>query len=119
MKTDGQALGAAERRRISREARDAFPPMGVYAVRDAGTGLVRVGSSRDVHARLRRIQFELRLGGCPDKELQAAWRQDPARFSFEVLELVRQRSDPAFDYAGELRVLEQLHRDELCAGAAP
>src|SRR5512135_2757508 len=111
--------GAAERRRLAREARDAFPPMGVYAVRDHGTGLVRVGSSRDVHARLRRIQFELRLGGCPDKELQAAWRQDPARFSFEVLELVRQRSDPAFDYAGELRVLEQLHRDELCAGSAP
>lgn len=119
MNTDVQSLGAAERRRLSREARDAFPPMGVYAVRDGSTGLVRVGSSRDVHARLRRIQFELRLGGCADKELQAAWRQDPARFSFEVLELVRQRSDPAFDYAEELRVLEQLHRQDLRAEAAP
>jgi hypothetical protein len=33
-----------------------------------------------------------------------------------VLELVKQRTDPAFDYAQELRVLEQLHREELCAG---
>lgn len=110
---------AAERRRLSRQARDAFPPMGVYAVRDQASGRVRVGSARDVHARLNRIRFELRLGGHPDKELQAAWRQDPARFSFEVLELVKQRTDPAFDHAEELRVLEQLYRQELCAEDTP
>jgi hypothetical protein len=34
-----------------------------------------------------------------------------------VLELVKQRTDPAFDYVEELRVLEALHRQELCAGA--
>ncbi|HWI83625.1 GIY-YIG nuclease family protein [Ramlibacter sp.] len=107
---------SAQRRRRARQARDAFPPMGVYAVRERAAGLVRVGSSRDVHARLTRIQFELRLGTHPDKELQAAWRHDPARFSFEVLELVQQRSDPAFDYAEELRVLEQLYREELADG---
>lgn len=106
----------AQRRRRSREARDAFPPMGIYAVRDGSTGRVLVGSTRDVHARLRRMQFELRLGTHPDKDLQSAWREDAARFSFEVLELVKQRSDPAFDYAQELRVLEQLYRDELCEG---
>jgi hypothetical protein len=106
---------ATERRRIARQARDSFPPMGIYAVRDQTSGRVRVGSSRDVYARLNRIQFELRLGGHTDKQLQAAWRQDPARISFEVLELVKQRSDPVFDYAEELRVLEQLYRAELGA----
>lgn len=109
---------ATQRRRRAREARDAFPPMGIYAVRDGSSGRVRVGSSRDVHARLRRVQFELRLGTHPDRDLQSAWRQDPASFSFEVLALVKQRADPAFDYAGELRVLEQLYRDELCEGPA-
>lgn len=106
----------AQRRRRSREARDAFPPMGIYAVRDGSSGRVLVGSTRDVHARLRRMQFELRLGTHPDKELQSAWLQDPARFSFEVLQLVKERADPAFDYSEELRVLEQLYRDELCEG---
>lgn len=109
---------AAKRRRRAREARDAFPPMGVYAVRDRASGSVSVGSSRDVHARLRRIQFELRLGAHKDKVLQAAWRQDPTRLSFEVVALVKQRADAAFDYAQELRVLEQLYREELC-GEAP
>lgn len=110
---NGRQRSATERRRLSREARDAFPPMGLYLVRDTESGPLRLGSSRDVHATLRRIQFELRLGSHPDKALQAQWRQDPARFSFEVLELVKERTDPAFDYEEELRTLLQLHGEEL------
>lgn len=109
-------LTSEQRRALSRQARDAFPPMGVYAIRHAASGRVRVGSSRDVHARLTRIQFELRLGRHLDRKLQALWQQDPAQLSFEVVELVKQRSDADFDYAGELRVLEELHREELSTG---
>lgn len=117
MTSEHPPMAAASRRALARQARDAFPPMGVYAVRDALTGQVRVGSSRDVHARLNRVRFELRLGSHPDRALQAAWRQDPARLSFDVLELVRERSDPAFDYREELGLLEQLHREQLATGA--
>jgi hypothetical protein len=113
-----QQQSATERRRLSREVRDAFPPMGLYLVRDRSTGPVRLGSSRDVYATLKRIQFELRLGSHPDKALQRQWRQDSARFSFEVLELVKERTDPTFDYDEELRTLLQLHREELGLGSA-
>ena len=109
---------AGERRRLARQARDAFPPMGIYAVRDTASGTVRVASSRNVHAALNRLQFELRLGSHTDKALQSEWTRDPARFSFEVVELVKERSDPDFDYAAELELLEQLHRAELCGGHA-
>ena len=105
------SLAPRDRRTLARQARDAFPPMGVYAVRSGST--VRVGASRNVHGTLNRIQFELRLGSHPDKSLQAAWQCAPESFSFDVLELVKERADPGFDYAGELRVLEQLHREEL------
>lgn len=109
----------AQRRQLARQARDAFPPMGVYAIRDHATGMVRVASSRNVHGTLNRILFELRLGSHPDKALQAAWRSGgPGRFSFDVLELVEERSDPAFDYAAELRALEELHRAVLAGGEA-
>lgn len=113
MKSAGMQHSGAQRRRLARAARDAFPPMGLYLVRDTTTGPLRIGASRDVHATLRRIQFELRLGSCPDKALQALWKQEPARFSFEVLDLVKERTDPAFDYDEELRALLQLHREEL------
>ena len=107
---------SAERRALSRQARDAFPPMGVYAIRDRVSGRVRVGSSRNVPGTLNRIQFELRLGSHPDKTLQSEWRQGGAgRFAFEVLQMLKERDDPAFDYAGELRVLEQLYREEFAS----
>ena len=109
---------SVDRRQVSRAARDAFPPMGLYVIRDAVGGRSRLGASRNVYAALNRIQFELRLGSHGDKALQAQWRQDPARFSFEVLELVRERADPAFDYEEELRTLLQLHREELGLGDA-
>lgn len=115
--SQNRTLSPAQRRQLSREARDAFPPMGVYAIRAGGR--VVVGSSRNVHGSLQRAQFELRLGSHRDKALQARWNDDPECFSFDVLELVRQREDAAFDYAGELQALEQLYREELAAEGAP
>ena len=105
---------SSERRELTRAARDAFPPMGVYAIKDSQAGILHVRASRNVHGGINREQFELRLGGHRDKALQAAWSCDPARFSFEVLEMVKERKEPDFDYAGELRLLEELYRAELC-----
>jgi hypothetical protein len=112
-------LSSERRRELSRAARDAFPPMGVYALRDASTGAVRVHASRNVHGAINRDQFALRLGSHRDKALQAEWSRDPARFTFEVLAMVKERSDPDFDYVAELRLLEQLYRAELCGEPAP
>lgn len=112
-------LPPSGRRKLAREARDAFPPMGVYAIR-AGDRIV-VAASRNVHGAINRAQFELRLGTHRDADLQSRWNHDgPACFSFDVLELVKEREDAAFDYAAELQVLEQLYREELAgAGATP
>jgi hypothetical protein len=118
MNTSPPPSSAADRRRLSREARDAFPPMGVYAVRDLHGGRVRVGASRNAVAFLNRLRFELRQGTHADRDLQVAWNRDPASLSFEVVELVKQRTDPAFDYAEELRLLEELHREAHETAAA-
>ena len=53
---------SADRRALARRARDAFPPMGVYAVRNRATGHVRVKSSRNVPGAINRPTFELRQG---------------------------------------------------------
>jgi hypothetical protein len=101
-----------DRRAIARQARDAFPPLGVYAIRDRETGRAVIGASRDVHASLHRAQFELRLRSHRDRTLQAAWDLGGAeRLAFEVLELVKENQAPDFDYAGELAALEAFHRE--------
>lgn len=102
------------RRELSRRARDAFPPMGVYAIRELASGRVQVKASPNVTAALARIRFELRQGAHRDQAVQAAWRRAGLQgVSFEVIELVKRRDDPAFDYAAELRLLERLYREEL------
>lgn len=101
------------RRDISRRARDAFPPMGIYIIRDKETGQALVASSRNVYGAMNRTQFELRLRSHSNKTLQAKWDHGgPDRFDFEIVELLKEREDPNFDYAEELRVLEQLYREQ-------
>ena len=113
------AASPASRRELSRRARDAFPPMGVFAIRNLASGRVRVKASKNAPGAIARIRFELRLGTHPDKALQAEWNAlGEGGFSMEVLELVRQRQDAAFDYAAELELLEQLYRSELLPASA-
>ena len=106
------------RRAAAREARDAFPPMGIYAIRDRASGHLLLGASRNVHAALNRARFELRMGKHADRVLQAEWnRSGVDGLAFEVLELLKEREASDFDYAGELEALEQIHRE--LQGLAP
>lgn len=100
------------RRAAARQARDAFPPMGIYAIRDRASGHLLLGSSRNVHAALNRARFELRMGKHADRVLQAGWNRSGVEgLDFEVLELLKEREEADFDYADELKALEQIHRE--------
>ena len=102
----------------ARETRDAFPPMGIYAIHDRASGHLLLGTSRNVHAALNRARFELGLGKYADRVLQAEWNRSGVEgLTFEVLELVKEREDASFDYAGELKALAQMHRE--LQGLAP
>ena len=92
--------------------------MGIYAIRDRASGHLLLGASRNVHAALNRARFELRMGKHADRALQAEWNRSGVEgLIFEVLELVKKRDDSGFDYAGELKALEQIHRE--LQGLAP
>lgn len=111
---------SADRRTLARRARDTFPSMGVYAIRSRATGQVRVKSSHNVPGAINRLTFELRQGCHRDHGLQALWNARGADgVTMEVLELVRERDDPSFDYDAELALLETLYRQELAPEAAP
>jgi len=106
------------RRAAARQARDAFPPMGIFAIRDRAGGHMLIRASRDVYASLNRARFELRMGNYSDRVLQAGWDRSGAQgLDFDVLDLVKEREEADFDYAGELKALEQIHRE--LQGLAP
>ncbi len=113
------SLSAPMRRERIREYKDAFPPMGTYAVRNTATGRVWVGASRNVDGLLNRIRFELKQGSHRNASLAGEWARDGAdAFSFEVLDRVKKRDDPAFDYEAELQTMLALWQAELGVGSA-
>lgn len=87
-------------------ARERKIPMGVYALRNLATGLIRLGRSVNVPAALNRHRFALQLGSHLDKGLQAEWRRDGAdSFVFEVLDLLPEKDEPSAEPAEELKTL--------------
>ena len=107
-------LSPQARRALTREYKQAIPPLGIYAVRCEAAGLLRLGASRDVDGMLNRIRFQLTSGGMRDAQLMQAWAQHGAQaFSFEVLDRVKERTDPDFDYDAELQALLALWQTEL------
>lgn len=86
--------------------------MGIYTIRDRASGYRVLGASRNVPAALNRARFELGMGKYADRVLQAQWNRCGADgLDFDVLEFVKEREDANFDYAGELKALEQIYRE--------
>jgi len=107
-------LSPAERRERTRAHKQAFAPLGVVAVRNTVSGRVWTRASRNVDGTLNRIRFELQLGTCRNRGLAAEWQRDGAgAFRFEVVERVKQRDDPDFDYEAELQTLLTVWTEEL------
>ena len=75
---------------------------------------------RHVPGAINRLTFELRQCCHRDRSLQSQWNERGTDgVAMDVLELVRERSDPSFDYAAELALLTNLYRQELSPEAAP
>lgn len=92
--------------------------MGVYAIRGRTSGYLLLGLGRNVHAVMNRARSELDLVKYANRVLQAARnRSGVDGLALEALELVKEREDAGFDYAGELKALEQIHRE--LQGLAP
>jgi hypothetical protein len=94
--------------------------MGIFAIRNQATGRVSVKASRNVPGAINRLSFELRKGCHRDRDPQALWHASGAEaVTIDVLELVSERQDPAFDYDAELALLQALYRQALSPEVAP
>jgi hypothetical protein len=103
-----------DRKEIIRKYKETPRPAGVYRVRHAHSGRTLLGSSRDAPAMLNRIRAQLEMKGHPSRSLQADWESDgPDAFTFEVVDLLPPRDDPAYDPSDDLRMLESLWREKL------
>jgi hypothetical protein len=88
--------------------------MGIYQIRNTGNGKVLIGSALDAPGVLNRHQFELKMGQHRNQSLQAEWHQfGGENFSFEILDEITPRENPAHDYQADLAFLEEFWLEKL------
>lgn len=105
---------APDRRALKQAWRETLAPMGVYAIRNLTNGRLYLAASLNLEAAMNRDRFGLKLRGHPSPELQAAWNaQGEAAFSFGILDRLKPRDEPGFDYRPELDSLLSLWREDL------
>ena len=89
-------------------------PIGVFQIRNIVNEKVLVGVSLNLPGILNRHKFQLEMGNHPNKTLQAEWREfGPDNFAFEILDELKPREDPDYDYSADLAFLEELWIETL------
>jgi hypothetical protein len=110
---------AIDRKALAREYRETPRPVGIFRVRNVATGRTLLGTSVDLPSMLNRQRMQLRLGGHPNRALQADWNAvGEDGFAVEVVDTLAMEPGDARDPADDLRELEALWRERLGAEGA-
>nr|WP_255636408.1 GIY-YIG nuclease family protein [Azospirillum sp. 412522] len=81
------AVGKEDRKAAVAAYKERRSVAGVFAVRCSSTGTVWVGGAPDLAKIQNRLWFQLKMGGCPHRSLQAAWNAHGAEsLTFEIVE---------------------------------
>jgi len=106
------------RRELVREYKEQRQQIGVYAVRCAATGEVWVSGSPNLEKQQNSTWFQLRIGGHPNRALQAAWTAHGEHaFSFEIVAELNDDERTAYALKADLKALETEWRERLGAKA--
>lgn len=111
-------MSKARRKELTNIYKLSFPFMGIFSIRNKMTGKQLVGQSSNLNGALNRHRLELRLGVHRNPELMADWRLiGEAQFAFEVIEQVKERPEPGFDYPSALDRCMAVWRTKIPPGS--
>lgn len=86
---------------------------GIYSITNTKNNKVYVDSTRNLKTISGR-KFELNVGSCTNRALQAEWNEYGAgAFKFEVLEVLKKKEDAYFNEKEELKKLEEKWLEKL------
>jgi len=102
------------RKEIIKKYKMTHTPMGVYKISAVNSNNFYIGSSLNLTGIYNRHKFELNTGIHSIKELQDAWNENGEKgISFEILDKLEPKEDPAYNYAEDIKTLEDLWMDKL------
>jgi len=103
-----------DKKDLKRKYKQTRQPIGVFQIRNTGSEKIFIGSTMNLNGIFNRHKFQLKAGVHPNKILHADWNELGAEnFVFEILEEVFPRENPDYDYAADLKVLEENVRRKI------
>ena len=103
-----------DRKALKREYKETQRPAGIFRVRNTVHDKSFIGASVDLPSMLNRQQAQLRLGGHPNRALQADWNElGPDAFEFETLDTLAPQDEPDYRPKDDLKALEELWLERL------
>lgn len=111
-------MDKSRRKELKDRYKLTFPAMGIFSIRNKMSGKQLIGQSTNLNGALNRHRLELRLGVHRNPRLMADWRLlGEAQFEFEVIEQVKERPEPDFDYLSELKRRMEVWRARIPLGS--
>ncbi len=103
-----------EKQELKKKYKNSEIPMGIYKITNLANGKIFVGSSRNLDARINRHKFELKFGSESNKELLNDIKQFGEKsFEFEIIDLLKYKDEPDYDYTEDLETLEELWKEKI------
>jgi group I intron endonuclease len=104
----------ADRKELIKQYKQRILPMGIFQIRNLVNGKIFVGSSKNLEVFANRHKFQLKLGSHQNKDLQGDYiKYGEVNFVFEIIDLLPEKDDPAYDYTLDLKVLEEMWLEKL------
>jgi len=99
---------------IKKNYKESLTPMGVYQIKNLVNGKIFIGSTKNLPARINRHKFELKFGSEGITELQNDYNKyGEGNFSFEIIDELKPKDEPGYNYTEDIAVLEQLWVEKL------
>ena len=104
----------ADKAELKRKYKQTLTPMGIYIIKNIVNGKILIGKSKNIPGRINRHKFELEHGSENIRDLQKDYNQvGLSNFSFEMLDQLEPKEDPAYNYTDDLTVLLELWLEKL------
>ena len=99
---------------LKKKYKESETPMGVYQIKNMVNGKIFIGSHINVNGRINRHKFELDCGSEGVTELLNDYNKyGVENFTFEVIDILKPKDEPGYNYKEDLQTLEDLWKDKL------
>lgn len=108
-------ISSEKKKELQEQYKLMKPDMGLFAVINNNNGKYFLEASQNLKGKINSVNFQLKSGGHPNKELQKDWQEIGAKqFEIKILEQLEYGQDESkTDYADELELLKMIWVEKL------